>query len=252
MSRKPPATKANTFAECSPGDAEQAAICKATQLVQTRDPRLRVRCSQSKAGSIEELGPDHNDHSGWLARIQDLFGTRGTAFAIMQLNRLMSVSKAIDGKIDVTTLNGLLAFIEGAKPQNEVQAALAVQMALTNSAAQVILQRATRADQLPQFDSASNAAVKLLRTFTLQAETLAKLQRGGEQIVKVVHVHPGAQAIVGNVVQRLPHGGGGVTHEKIDQPHAKAELPAPRAIPVPQMWSEDAAREQLPVAVCRR
>ena len=34
----------------------------------------------------------------------------------------------------------------------------------------------------------------------MQAETLAKLQRGGEQVVKVVHVHPGAQAIVGNVV----------------------------------------------------
>jgi hypothetical protein len=64
-------------------------------------------------------------------------------------------------------------------------------------------------------------ANKLLRTFTMQAETLAKLQRGGEQVVKVVHVHPGAQAIVGNITTGANGAGGGATHEKSNQPHAK-------------------------------
>src|SRR4051812_855420 len=47
-----------------------------------------------------------------------------------------------------------------------------------------------------------NLAVKLLRTYTTQIEALAKLRRGGEQRVRIehVHVHEGAQAIVGNVV----------------------------------------------------
>lgn len=125
-----------------------------------------------------------------------------------------------------------------------------MQMALTSAAAQSVLQRAMRVDQLPQFDSASNAAVKLLRTFTQQAETLAKLQRGGEQIVKVVHVHPGAQAIVGNVVTGAAGGGG--SNENFDQPHAKAKLPAPSAIPMQKVWSEDAEGEPMPVAVCQR
>ena len=254
MSRKQSATKVNTFADCPPSDAERTAIGRAAGHVQSREPRVRVRCSQSKAGAIEELGPDHNDHAGWLARLQDVFGTRGTDFAIMQLNRLMSISKTTEGTVDSTTLNALLAFIEGAKPQNEVQAALAVQMAVTSTAAQFILQRATRVDQLAQFDSASNAAVKLLRTFALQAETLAKLQRGGEQIVKVVHVHPGAQAIVGNVVTAVadtPTGGGG-SHENFNQPHTKAKLPAPSSIPMSEVWSEDAARQPVPVACDRR
>ena len=70
-------------------------------------------------------------------------------------------------------------------------------MAMTHAAAQTVRQRALRVDQIPQFESASNAAIKLLRTFAMQAETLAKLQRGGEQVVKVVHVHPGVQAIFG-------------------------------------------------------
>ena len=55
-------------------------------------------------------------------------------------------------------LNGLLAMIEGATPANAVQAALAVQMALTHAAAQTVLQRAMRVDQIPQFESASNSA----------------------------------------------------------------------------------------------
>ena len=43
----------------------------------------------------------------------------------------------------------VLAMIEGADPRNEVQAALAVQMALTHAVAQTVLLRAARVDQIP-------------------------------------------------------------------------------------------------------
>jgi hypothetical protein len=43
----------------------------------------------------------------------------------------------------------VLAMIEGADPRNEVQAALAVQMALTHAFAQTVLLRAARVDQIP-------------------------------------------------------------------------------------------------------
>jgi len=249
MSRKQPATKVTTFAESPPSAAEAAAILEASEHVRTRKPRLVAVCEQSSAGRVETLGPKHNDREGWLARLQDVFGTRGTEFAVAQLNRLIGVSRNSDGKIDHVTLNGLLAMIEGAEPRNEVEAALAVQMALTHAVAQHVLLRASRADQLPQFDSASNAAVKLLRTFAMQVETLAKLQRGGEQVVRVVHVHPGAQAILGNVVQQSAFQGGGGTDEKWNQPHAKAELPAPSVVPMPEVWSQDAERQPMPVAI---
>lgn len=138
--------------------------------------------------------------------------------------------------------------IEGAAPQNELQAALAVQMALTHAASQMLLLRALRADQIPQFDSASNSAVKLLRTFALHAETLAKLQRGGEQVVKVVHVHPGAQAIVGNVLQGSEQGRGGATDEIANQPHAKGELPAPGLAVLPEVRRKHANGDVVPLA----
>ena len=90
---------------------------------------------------------------------------------------------------------------------------LAVRLVVTHELAMQVALRSMRVDQIPQFDSAGNMAVKLLRTFTMQVEALAKLQRGGEQVVKVVHVHPGAQAIVGNAVtagasSALPRGRG--------------------------------------------
>lgn len=250
MSRKRRATEASDSAPSPPNDAEAAAILDATQRLKNRKPRLAVVCEQSSAGRVEMLGPKHDDRTGWLARLQDAFGTHGTAFAVSQLNRLIAVARNSDGKVDHVTLNGMLAMIEGAEPQNEVQAALAVQMALTHVIAQEVLLRVARVDQIPQFDSASNSAVKLLRTFVMQAEVLAKLQRGGEQVVKVVHVHPGAQAIVGNVVSG--GNGGGVADERWNQPHAKGELPAGRSQPMPEVFSEDAEWKPMPVAIGKR
>jgi hypothetical protein len=56
-------------------------------------------------------------------------------------------------------------------------------------------------ENILQQDSASNALNKLLRTFSTLVETLKKYRSGGEQKVTVehVHVHAGAQAVVGNV-----------------------------------------------------
>src|SRR6478735_6566795 len=95
---------------------------------------------------------------------------------------------------------------------------LAVQMAATHEAAMSMLDIARGNGTVPAIQAAGGLAVKLLRTYTTQMETLAKLRRGGEQTVRVehVHVHSGGQAIVGNV----NHGGGGGTHQSVDQPHA--------------------------------
>ncbi len=245
MSRKQAATDQATPPLPSPSAAEKQAIERATLRVGRRSPRVRVQLNQKKDGTLELLGGAHNDREGWLQRLQDAFGSRGTDFALGQLNRLIVLCKDADGKIENVKLNGLLAMIEGAAPQNEMQAALAVQMAMTHTALQTLLQRALRADQIPQFESASNSAVKLLRTFTMQAETLAKLQ-----VVKVVHVHPGAQAIVGNVVSGGAGSGtgGGVSDENRNQPHATGELSAENAARLPQVWSEDAERISVPLA----
>jgi hypothetical protein len=225
---------------------ERSAIAVAHSHLAERPARLTVAIQRKKGRQPDKINCPHSDPVGWGAHLQNVFASKGFAFPTSQLNRLIQASRDTTGNIDATKLNSMLALIEGAAPQNEVQAALAVQMALTHNASQILMARTLCADKIPQFDSASNAAVKLLRTFALQVETLAKLQRGGEQVVKVMHVHAGAQAIVGNITHSMP--GGGDVREICNQPHTPDKTEqvrhreAERGIP---MLREDKEREPV-------
>ena len=42
----------------------------------------------------------HSDHAGWLAQLENAFGTRGTDFALAQLNRLIAHCRDTDSEID--------------------------------------------------------------------------------------------------------------------------------------------------------
>jgi hypothetical protein len=88
-----------------------------------------------------------------------------------------------------------LAAVDGAKPANEVEAMLAVQMAATHDLAMRLPARTVEAKEIIPFQASGNLAIKLLRTFTAQTEALARLRRK-EQVVRVEHVtvYPGGQA----------------------------------------------------------
>jgi hypothetical protein len=86
-------------------------------------------------------------------------------------------------------VNAALAAIDGVRPENEIEAMLVGQMAATHVLAMKELGHFCRAEKQPQHDSHGSMAVKLLRTFTMQTEAVAKLKRGGEQTVRVEHVH---------------------------------------------------------------
>lgn len=126
----------------------------------------------------------------------------------------------------------------------------AVQLAVVHVLAMDVLLRAQTVDQIPQLDCAGNMAAKMLRAIATHVELLHKLRGGGKQTVRVehVHVHPGAQAIVGNVAA------GGRGGEKSEhQPHAPEDNQTgePRSLahdPGAEMPRLDASREPLPVA----
>lgn len=141
-----------------------------------------------------------------------------------------------------TAANAALAAIAAAQPKNEIEAMLASQMAATHALVMDLMGRTKRAQYQPQFEMAGNMAVKLMGTFTAQTEALAKLRRGGEQTVRVehVHVHPGGQAVVGTVATGV---GGG--RENGGRAHAPEALGNASGAPV---WSADAERDAVPVA----
>ena len=233
----------------APAEAERVAIGAARTRVEARKPRVTVLFEQDADNKVDLQGAEHGDHAGWLARLQDAFGTRGTEFSVSQLSQLLTACRDEKGRVDRARVNAMLAMVEAAAPENELQAALAVQMAVCHYAMLTLMARAMRVDQIPQFETAGNMAVKLTRAFAQQAEVLAKLQRGGEQVVKVVHVHPGGKAVVGNVSTGAAKAtGGGVFDENGSQPHAKA-LPAACGPPVmPPLRREDQERQPVPVA----
>lgn len=206
-----------------------------------RHKRMSLK-TKRRAGKLTHIGPPHSDLAGWLMRLQDAFGTNSQDAALAQLNAIMNALRPSEGHLSDVTANAALAVVDGARPRDEIEAMLVGQMAVTHVLAMELMGRTHRADYAPQFESAGNMAVKLLRTFTAQTEALAKLRRGGEQTVRVehVHVHQGGQAIVGNVTQP----GGGGERKSGDQPHAQAIAHAP----VTPLWSQDPQRKPVPRA----
>jgi hypothetical protein len=99
-------------------------------------------------------------------------------------------------------VNASLAFIEGAKPRDEPECALVIQMACTHSATMAVLSRLGGGHGGDRSVAAmASAAARLLRAYATQVEALRRLRNGGSQTVRVEHVHvnEGGQAIIGNV-----------------------------------------------------
>ena len=103
-------------------------------------------------------------------------------------------------------VEGLVAateMIRGLKPENSIEAMLAVQMIGVHEAATRFLKEATvKGQYLDGADSSVMRATRLMRLFTEQLQAMAKLKgKGSQQKVTVehVHVHTGGQAIVGEI-----------------------------------------------------
>ena len=112
------------------------------------------------------------------------------------------------------SLSAALAFVAGGNPTDTVQSTLLVQMAATHDAAMRALGCLGRSNYIEHAKVWGNVSAKLLNAYTRQAEVLAKLQRGGEQIIKHVHIdNRGGQAVVTEKVIA----GGGVNGKREEQ-----------------------------------
>jgi hypothetical protein len=88
---------------------------------------------------------------------------------------------------------------------------LLVQMYVTHDAAVRALSQLGSAQWVPQAQTFGNLAAKLLRTSQGQMETLSRMRRGGEQVVRHIHVdNRGGQAVIAENVNT-----GGLKNGKI-------------------------------------
>jgi hypothetical protein len=221
-----------------PFDKEKVRIAKARERWIERTPPVQVSFRDEGGRSVRA---PHNDDSGHLMRMCDTFGTRSAEFLAIQLTELGAAVRT-RGQREATEqqMNAGIAFVAAVAPENELEAALAVQMAGCHALTTDLIGRAAGAENLQHMQAFGNMAVKLQRTFTAQIEALARLRGKGQQTVRVEHVtvHPGGQAIVGDV-HHHPLGAPGGKPEMKEPPHAttaaaasaqgRSALPSPDA-----------------------
>jgi hypothetical protein len=167
---------------------------------QRRSPP-RVKLQRVHADLAKAYPPDGNGKT-WWARLKSALGTTSSAFVDASLHQLQAAARVPGGGISELAVNAALAMIGAAQPKDEIEAALAIQMACTHTAAMAVLARLGCGHGTERRVAAlGSAASRLLRAYAMQVETLRRLRRGGDQHIRVehVHVHAGGQAIVGAV-----------------------------------------------------
>jgi hypothetical protein len=180
---------------------------------QNQRPNPRVKIAKED-GKICVASDHPNEAIGNVLLMESLATTSDDFFrgVLAQL-----VNAGCPGK-DVTAedVNFSLALVAGIQPRDEMEAMLAVQMAVIHNATMTAGRRLARVTTIPQQDSASNMLNKLARTFTAQIEALKRNRSTGEQSIRVQHVtvNDGGQAIVGDVRAR-----GGEPGNSGEQPH---------------------------------
>lgn len=164
---------------------------------QPRPPRLNVLKTEKGVASLDF---DAEDKTAAARQLVASLGNCDPDFASGVIRQLLDGARS-GPEANSSDLNFALQVIGAIKPQNELEATLAVQMAAVHVAAMRCMRMMHNAELLTQLEVHERTSSRLMRTFALQMETLRKMRSGGEQrvIVKHVTVNEGGNAIVGNV-----------------------------------------------------
>ena len=162
---------------------EQAVMEKALE-PRKAEPPLRVKVGKRIKISDRDL-----------LRLGKAIGSSDRRFTAGLLGQLAGAALR-GGKVEEQSLNFMLSFIEGIEPRDQIESALAAQMAAIHVAMMSLAGQLSGGEALSCFD-------RLARTFAAQVESLKRYRHGGEQKITVqrVNVGEGGQAIVGNVAQ---------------------------------------------------
>ena len=165
-----------------------------------RQRPVRVKLTRADA-FVAATHPPDGEHEDWSRRLKQALGTMSSDFVNASLLQLQAAARSPFGTISQTAMNAALAMVTAAAPRDEIEAALAVQMACAHMAARAVLARIDRLGSERQIALFASAAARLMKTFAMQVEVLRRLRHGGQQFVRVEHVHVnhGGRAVIGNV-----------------------------------------------------
>ncbi|CUK08561.1 hypothetical protein RUE5091_03096 [Ruegeria denitrificans] len=167
--------------------------------------RSRVRALDIKLDFEEEtrrltVGHKGKDPNAACALAMHELGTADDRFFEGVMDQVATLGQQ-GSSVSETASNFVMSVVAGVRPQDEIEAMLAIQMGAIHQATMIMARRLNHVKTLPQQDSAERALNKLARTFTSQVEALKRYRSKADQTVRVerVEVKEGGQAIVGNV-----------------------------------------------------
>jgi hypothetical protein len=186
----------------TPNPKEQREIDAARERVAGRRRPVRTKIQSEHFGS-RKFCPPHTHGDGFRIRLADALGTASADFveaALHQLTKAVAFCDAPEAGSELE-LNSALALVEAIRPENEVEAALSLQMAATHRLAMELLSRLRRGSTLANARVFGGLATKLLRAFADQMETLNRTRKGGHQVIRIerVTIADGGQAVIAQV-----------------------------------------------------
>jgi hypothetical protein len=182
-----------------PMPAPQASADKAHG---NRKPPVRVRKPTPGNDHCVAPTPDLDAHR---AQLREAFGnTMSDEFVTAMLGKLLEALRPSPfDQVEEATLNAALAIITSMRPDNELEALLAIQIIATGFSGMRFLRQSHRHMTQEFIDVYGGYALKLLRLQSELIQTFDRHRRGNRQTVEVRHVHiyPGGQGVVGIVNQ---------------------------------------------------
>jgi hypothetical protein len=171
----------------------------ATNQTTHRNPPVRIKLMKPDA-FVAQTAPPDGAGENWWKRLNAALGTMSDDFVNASLLQIQAAARSPFGKVSETAINGALAMIEAAAPRNELEGALAVQY--THTAAMSVLAKMDSGfGSERRITAFGSTAARLMKAYAMQLEVLRRHRGGGQQFVRVEHVHinAGGQAIIGNV-----------------------------------------------------
>src|SRR4051812_27487353 len=128
---------------------------------------VRVRLKRVNCDQAIPYPPDGQTRE-WWRRLKNALGTASSDVVVASLNHLIAAARLPGSRISEIAVNASLAFIESAKPRDELECALVIQMACTHSATMAVLSRLGGAAGDRSVAAMASAAARLMRAYATQ------------------------------------------------------------------------------------
>ena len=216
---------------------ERAELLRLIRDHRKRGAPAKVKLIRKPEGGGYTIEPSGKSEMLALLKLHETFSANSIDPVNARANELLKYLGSV-GADNEGRYNAALSFIESMAPRDQAEALLLVQMYVTHDAAIRALSQLGSAEWVPTAQMFGNLATKLLRTSQGQMETLTRMRRGGEQVVKHIHVdNRGGQAVIAENVNQ-----GGGTAKNEDQCHGAGNTGSG-----PAMLGQDTQGNSVPI-----